>query len=175
MFLEEINIVYTSPCIGDEGRMRAKARISTNVEEMLPYINGYMRNVNYFSELKKITFNKGMKIFCLEPEIARITKLNNITDAYMEFDWLKNMINSVYDRRDSIIPLETMRKRPYALHIYRLLPQKSNCRKCGQTTCMAFACRLMLGQDHPSKCPLLYNGEYEESKIKLISLLDVEE
>jgi len=93
----------------------------------------------------------------------------------MEFDWLKNMINNVYDRRDTIVPIETIRKRPNALQLYKLLPQKKDCEKCGQTTCMAFACRLMQGQDHPSKCPFLYNGEYDENKVKLIILLGVDE
>jgi ArsR family metal-binding transcriptional regulator len=116
-----------------------------------------------------------MKIFCLESEAARITKLDNITVAYMEFDWLKNMINNVYDLRDTITPIETIRKRPTALQIYKLLPQKADCEKCGQMTCMAFACRLMQREDHPSKCPLLYSGEYEENKVKLIILLDVDE
>jgi ArsR family metal-binding transcriptional regulator len=73
MILKEISIIYTSPCIGDEGRMIAKAKLSADVEDMLPYINGCMRNVSSFSELKKLTFNRGMKIFCLEPEVAHIT------------------------------------------------------------------------------------------------------
>jgi len=175
MYLERISIVQTTPCLGDEGRMKAKACLSTNVEEMLPYINGDMKNATYLADIKKLTFNKGMKIICLESKFARITKLDNITDAYMEFDWLKDMINNIYDRRDTIVPIETIRKRPTALQIYKLLPQKKECEKCGQTTCMAFACRLMQGQDHPSKCPLLYSGEYDESKVKLIVLLGVDE
>ena len=175
MFLEKTEIFHQSPCLGDEGRLKIIARLSSDVEALLPYLNAVIKNCLYLSDIKKITFNKGLKIFSIHPKTIGITKLENITDAFNELEWIKNTINHTFDNKNNITPLESIRLRPYALQIWNLLPKQIGCDKCGHNTCTAFACKLMLGEAHPSRCPLLYNGEYEDCKAKLIKMLDVPE
>ncbi len=41
-----------------------------------------------------------------------------------------------------------------AMEVFKLL-EKSNCRKCNETTCLAFASKVFLGQKNPDLCPCL--------------------
>jgi ArsR family metal-binding transcriptional regulator len=76
--------------------------------------------------------------------------------------WLKQEINDTWKRRREIkASLETAPK-PRILDILRLLP-KTNCRECGQPTCMVFATQLTEGSKALDDCRLL--DEY--AKIKL--------
>ena len=52
-----------------------------------------------------------------------------------------------------------------ALEIYKFLP-KTNCKKCGQPTCLAFAMKLAAKQIELSQCPFLT----EDAKQKLNEL-----
>ena len=52
-----------------------------------------------------------------------------------------------------------------ALQIYGWLP-KTNCKACGEATCLAFAVRLLLGEQKISKCvPLSKESRFLENKI----------
>ncbi len=56
-----------------------------------------------------------------------------------------------------------MRKKPPALEIYKRLPG-TNCRMCGQKTCMAFALTLWSGNAKPDQCTPIFKGEYPHLK-----------
>ncbi len=57
----------------------------------------------------------------------------------------------------------TARKRaPRPLDVWTLLPQ-TNCKKCGEATCMAFACNLLLQERVLEECsPLVEDLAFSE-------------
>lgn len=58
-----------------------------------------------------------------------------------------------------------------AMEIYQLLP-KTNCKECGESTCMAFGVALLSGTKRFTECPPLMNEEkYNDSKQKLEEIL----
>jgi 4Fe-4S ferredoxin len=58
-----------------------------------------------------------------------------------------------------------------AMEIYQLLP-KTNCKKCGESTCMAFAVALLTRAKYYGDCPPLMEEEkYRNYKTKLEQLL----
>lgn len=63
-----------------------------------------------------------------------------------------------------------MPKRPSPLEVYALLP-KTNCGKCGETNCMAFAIKLLEKTQELSKCTELDDPRYKEQKLKLTELI----
>lgn len=63
-----------------------------------------------------------------------------------------------------------MAARARPLEIYGLLP-KTNCAKCGETNCMAFAIKLLEKSQELAKCVELEDPKYREQKQKLIALL----
>ena len=74
-------------------------------------------------------------------------------------DWVKEFLNDVYDRREEITPDHEMRAKPTPLQLYTLLP-RTNCKKCGEPTCLAFAAKLIIGQKTIDKCQPLFTDEY---------------
>ena len=66
-------------------------------------------------------------------------------------DWLKREINATWENRDSIAPSTKGASRPMIIEILKLLP-KTNCRDCGEPTCMVFATRLAEGVKGPEGC-----------------------
>jgi len=68
-----------------------------------------------------------------------------------------------------IAPCMAERARPQPLEIYKRLPG-TNCRECGEPTCMAFAARLARGEAALGECPHIYLAEYEEKRMALLTL-----
>ena len=57
-----------------------------------------------------------------------------------------------------------------AVDIYEYLP-KINCGKCGVTTCLAFADKLMKGQFNPNRCVHLYEVSNKDNKEEVENLV----
>ena len=56
------------------------------------------------------------------------------------------------------------------MELYQLLP-RTNCKKCGESTCMAFAVALLSRKKNISDCPPILAPDFEKQKEKLESLL----
>ncbi len=63
-----------------------------------------------------------------------------------------------------------MPKKISVMDLYKLLP-KTNCKKCGQPSCMAFAAKLLEKEATVDQCPVLNTPKFEENRKKLIELL----
>ncbi len=63
---------------------------------------------------------------------------------------------------------------PNPMEVYKLLP-KTNCGKCGEKTCMAFAFKLITGEKKLEECEPLFSPKYEVSRRKLEEMLRVVE
>jgi ArsR family metal-binding transcriptional regulator len=55
---------------------------------------------------------------------------------------LVDAINSTWEHREEPVAMTSRKHAPRPLGIWKLLPQ-TNCKKCGEATCMAFACKLL--------------------------------
>jgi CO dehydrogenase/acetyl-CoA synthase gamma subunit (corrinoid Fe-S protein) len=79
---------------------------------------------------------------------------------------LKREINSAWENRDKIEPLYEAAPQPKVIEILKLLP-KTNCKECGQPTCMVFATQVAEGAKGPEDCPPLD----DDKKVKLSEYL----
>lgn len=59
---------------------------------------------------------------------------------------------------------------PTVMELYQLLP-KTNCKKCGVSTCMAFAVELLSRKKTTIDCPPLLEEPFKKQKVTLESLL----
>lgn len=73
-------------------------------------------------------------------------------------EWLKREINDAWEDRARIVPSVKGAPRPQLIEILKLLP-KTNCRQCGDPTCMVFAVRLAEGAKGVEACPPLENDQ----------------
>ncbi|MFO7716178.1 (Fe-S)-binding protein [Desulfosarcina sp.] len=75
-------------------------------------------------------------------------------EARKILEWLKREINAAWEDRERIVPSFRGAPRPQLIEILKLLP-KTNCRQCGEPTCMVFAARLAEGAKGAEACPPL--------------------
>lgn len=80
--------------------------------------------------------------------------------------WLQRAIDDAWEKRHEITPSCKSVSRPQLIDIFKRLP-RTNCKKCGQPTCMAFAAQVMEGGRYVTQCPELT----EQNKSKLSSYL----
>jgi ArsR family metal-binding transcriptional regulator len=87
------------------------------------------------------------------------------------FKALVDAINATWDNRVELVAMTARKRSPRPLDIWTLLPQ-ANCRKCGEATCMAFACNLLLQERELEECiPLQADEAYVERKATLEAML----
>lgn len=163
-FLESITLCYVAPCIADETKIRLIAYFSQDISDVLPYLNSVIKGASYNKNANTLTFTKERRIINLYNIKVAISKVNDIIDAWQILDELKDLINNTYKNRDKIKPNYESRVKITALEIYGWLP-KTNCRICGETTCLAFAVKLLQGQQKLENCtPLFSEPKFSENK-----------
>ena len=170
MFLQEINIIETSPCIADEKLFKAITVASVSLTELLPYLNAVVDKPDYRPNSNSLMFKKGIVGFTLKDSNINITRFTNMTELYEILDWIKDLINNIHDKQGAIKPSYNVRKIMPAIKIYVFLPGK-NCKKCGENTCLAFAAKLSKFEAEIDGCPLLNQNEFAELKQKLVNEL----
>jgi len=170
MFLEEVKVIFIEPCTADAEKMRYKAKFSRDVSEVLPYVNAQMKRANYNHNAQNLTYTEGVKMITIYSDSLAVAKIINETEAYEISDNIKDLINETYEKRNCIEPLFETRKKPSAMTIYKYLP-KTNCKQCGQVTCIAFATKLILGEFPIEKCPPLQDMENIENLNKLMEMV----
>jgi cysteine desulfurase family protein len=169
-FVPGYKIRHTSPCYSDPNKIRTIASLPRNVEELLPYLNAVLRG-SYHKEGKTFTFSYEKRPVVVEPEQIIVGKTENIDKVKEILDKVIRILNRVARDRDKIIPSTRPRPQlsPYA--IYKHLP-RTNCRECGEMTCLAFAAGLIQEQYEMAQCPALQGSSREQERQAIRKLLD---
>jgi ArsR family metal-binding transcriptional regulator len=163
-FLKTITLCYVAPCMADEKKIRLIAYFNRDITEILPYLNAVIKGASYNKGAATLTFAKERRLINLYNIKITIAKANDIIDAWYILAEVKSLMNKTYENRSDIKPNYDEKVKVTALQIYGWLP-KSNCKACGEATCLAFACRLLLGEQKLSKCaPLSTEQKFAENK-----------
>ncbi|MBE7551623.1 MAG: hypothetical protein HS126_11180 [Anaerolineales bacterium] len=84
---------------------------------------------------------------------------------------LKNAINATWEQRHNLIAVTKARRAPRLLDVWSLLP-RSNCKLCGEATCMAFAVGLLQQKRVLDDClPLQTNSDFVDRRASLEVML----
>ncbi len=172
MFVKRIEIVQVEPCVADPEKIRLFARIPVDIRELLPYLNAKLGNATYVKDRDTLTCMKGGRLISIYPRKVSIAKADDVADAERVLAWLAERINFVEEHRDEIEPVTERRVRIGALDIYSWLPQ-TNCRRCGETSCLAFALLLLQEKHRLSDCaPLYSDGEWAPQRGRLEEFME---
>ena len=169
-FVKNIGIEHILPCLADPAKIRFIARFERDISEILPYLNAVLEGAIYNHEGRTLTIKKGGRLISLHPRQIAAGKVLDEKDAREIIDWLKGLINHCWENRGRIKPSFERRRKLVALDIYKLLPG-TNCRACGELTCLAFAVKLGEAQSDAIKCAPLFTGEEQEKRRILLGLL----
>ena len=143
------------------------AHLDQDISKVLPYLNAKLGGDQYLKDPPSLTFKNQGKLITLHPQMIAINALRDEAEADKILEWLKQEINEAWEKRDGIDPSFDTPEKPRILEILKLLP-KTNCRECGQPTCMVFATHVAEGGRGLEDCPPLS----EEARVKLQEYLD---
>ncbi|MGL4607756.1 MAG: (Fe-S)-binding protein [Eubacteriaceae bacterium] len=160
MYLENIRLVYIKPCTTGEGRIKFRAKLDHPIFDLLPYLNAEIKTALYIPRANTFSYKINNHIITINGERLTVTQLTSESECYEMIDFLKDLINTTWEKRHEITPFYETRERPNAMTLYKLLP-KTNCKDCGQSTCMAFATKLMMGTTRLNQCLILKEVQYQ--------------
>jgi ArsR family metal-binding transcriptional regulator len=169
-FLNEIKIVSVLPCIAMPERIRFIAELDRDISEILPYLNAVIDNAIYNHEGKNITMKKGDRMIGIQAKQFAAGKVIDLKDAEELIKWFKELVNDTYSKKDFIKPNYERRRKLTAMDIYKLLPA-TNCKKCGEPTCMAFAVKLASEEKNIIMCVDLFSGKFNVKRDELLRVL----
>ncbi len=142
------------------------AHLDEDISEVIPYLNAVLGSFQYTTDPPSVSFRVHGKLIAVHPGMICVNALRDETEGEKIIEWLKKEINDAWDRRSEIQPRFEAAPRPKVIEILKLLP-KTNCRECGQPTCMVFAAQAAEGGKEAGDCPALN----EDGKIKLNAYL----
>ena len=143
------------------------ARLNEEVGKVLPYLNAVLGGTQYFNDPPEVMFHHHGKIIKVGAREIAVNALKDEQEADLILKWLKTELNQAWQNHAAITPCYTGKIKPKLIEILRLLP-KTNCKKCGQPTCMVFAAQVMEGGRGAENCPELNN----ENRTKLSGYLE---
>lgn len=146
--------VFTPPCKPGAERYSAVAHLSNDIADVLPYLNATLRGASYLPMANALTWKRADRLVVFHADRVAVSNVIDRAEAIGELERMIELVNRTWDRRATITPDFQAQKRPPPMAIYQHLP-RSNCRECGEATCMAFAFGLSQGKNTVEECPAL--------------------
>lgn len=157
--LETYTLAVTPPeCLPSAVTVAATVEFDDDLEELLPYLNAELAPCVFDADVPFLRFRKNDKTFAVYPHKILFNPLRDEQEAEEVFQWIREIINAVAERKEHIRPSTWSLSNLKPLDIFRLLP-RTNCGACGKSTCMAFAAAVAAGEAGPDDCPPLLEGQ----------------
>ena len=171
MLLREYKFQLFAPkCNPSAEYVNCLAALRDDIREVFPYLNATLKACQYNPDAPFLRFRHEGHVVALRPRQAAVSKLADAEEARRVLDWVKDLINETWERREQIAPSYRRAASLTALQLYRLLPG-GNCGKCGEPTCLALAVKLAEEEATLEKCSPLLETQHEEKRKALVELL----
>ncbi|MFH2101752.1 MAG: (Fe-S)-binding protein [Chloroflexota bacterium] len=169
-FLDSITLVRTLPCLAEPGKIIVIGKPSRSLEEVIPYLATLPSIIAYNPERCTLTFRRQPGFITIQSDEICITQVKDVAEGLELLDALTNSVNAVWEKRDELVAMTAQKRAPQHLDIWALLPQ-TNCRECGEATCLAFAVGLIQQKWRLSECPPLRDqNQFHDRRIALEKL-----
>jgi len=164
-----VAIAFVAPCIAEEDHLRLAAQVEGDLAPVMPYLNAAWRGGTFSPAGPTFTFMDGPRLINLYPHRIAVARAREMLDAWRTLARVKRLVNDVWARRDSLTPSYERRVQVSALEIFSRLP-RTNCRRCGEATCLAFAAKLLNGAQRVDRCEPVFGGQREDLRQALLDL-----
>lgn len=159
MLLESYRLeIFNSACNPGAMAVHCFAHLDQDVGEALPYLNTVLGGFEYLQVPPSVTFKAQGKLITVHSRRIAVNALKDEAEARKIVEWLKREINDAWQNREGIVPSFKGAPRPQLIEILKRLP-RTNCRACGEPTCMVFAARLAEGAKGIEACPPLTDDQ----------------
>ena len=170
MLVESLEITHILPCLADASKIRFHASAPVDLSPVLPYLNAIVPKAIYNPTSQSLTLYEDYRIICLQGHLITGAKADDADDARRILDWLKSLISDTWEHRTEITPSYDRRERLTPLPVFELLP-RTNCRKCGLPTCLAFALEVAAERLSVIRCGPLFDAVHQPRRRRLLELL----
>jgi ArsR family metal-binding transcriptional regulator len=100
-----------------------------------------------------------------------IAQVKDVAEGLELLSAVRDLINQCWERRASVKPATESRQAPRPLDVWALLP-RTNCKRCGEPTCLTFAAGLLLHRRELDECPVLaHDPDFVDRRAQLVALL----
>jgi ArsR family metal-binding transcriptional regulator len=130
------------------------AHLDQDISAVLPYLNAVLGGFDYLKDPPAVIFRSQGKFITVHGRKIAINALRDEAEADKILEWIKGEINTAWENREKIEPSYEGAPKPKLIEILKLLP-KTNCKECGEPTCMVFAVRMAEGVKSSENCPPL--------------------
>ena len=155
MLLESYTLeIFNPECRPGAMAVHCFAHLDQDVGDALPYLNAALGGHTYSKDPPSVGFKIYGKLITVHSRKIAVNALEDEEEATKIIEWLKREINTAWEKRNEIEPLYEAAPQPQVFEILKLLP-KTNCKECGQPTCMVFASQVAEGAKGPDDCPPL--------------------
>jgi len=158
MYLDSIALTRTLPCLAEPGKIIVIGKPNRSLDEVLPYLATLPGIIAYNPVTPTLTFRRPAGFMTLYADRVYITQVRNTDEGLDLLAALKDAVNATWDNRQQLVAVTLARRAPRPLDVWTLLPQ-TNCRQCGEATCMAFAVGLLQHRRSVIECPPLHADE----------------
>lgn len=149
--------IFRAKCNPGFESVHCIAHLDQDVGACLPYLNAELGGQEYIPEPPSVSFKVHGRLITVHADKIAVNALKDEAEADKILEWLKGEINTAWANRAEITPKYDGRAKPQVLEVLKLLP-KTNCRECGQPTCLVFASLAVEGVKASGDCPPLEGG-----------------
>jgi len=167
--LEVTQVRQLLPCIADSSKFRIIARYEPALEGALKLLEPLFPRARYSDKIGALIIQRGNILITLYSSgNVTMTMIKSESEAREILNDLRNTINRAI--AEGITPAPRERIRVDHAEIYNYLP-RTDCRKCGEQSCYAFAIRLAAGETVLDRCSPLLEADYATNLEHLRALL----
>ena len=165
-------LVKTLPCLADPGKCIVVGRPARPLDGVLPLVAAVAPNVISFNPAAgTLTLRRQPGFITFYPDRVMITQVKDTEEGLALLETVRDLVNQCWAHRDTIQPVTAARRAPRPLDVWALLPQ-TNCKRCGEATCMAFAFMLLMSKRTLEECPVLSeDAAFTDRRAQLAALI----
>jgi ArsR family metal-binding transcriptional regulator len=170
-YLDSIALSKTLPCLAEPGRIIVIGNPSQPLADVIPYLATLPGIIAWNPEALTLTFRRPHGFMTLYTDKVYITQVVDTAEGLALFAALKDAINAVWEKRAELMAVTTKKRAPRYLDIWELLP-RTNCKQCGEVTCLAFAVAVVQQKRSLTECPSLQSDpSFADRKATLEAML----
>ena len=155
MLLENYTIEMFRPgCNASFQSLNCHAHLEEDISEAIPYLNAVLGGMGFTKSPPSVMFKVHGRLIAVHPKKISINALKDAEEAEKVIEWLRREINEAWEKRHEITPKYDVAKKPQPMEVLKLLP-KTNCKECGQPSCLVFSTLIIQGAKGPDDCPPL--------------------
>ena len=154
MYLESIALIRTLPCLAEPGKVIVVGEPGRPLNDVIPYLAHLPGIIAYNPEILSLTFRRPRGFMTICADKVTITQVNDAAEGMRLFAALQDAINATWERRADLTLITQRKRTPRPLDVWTLLP-RTNCGRCNEATCMAFAVAVLQDRREVGECGVL--------------------